>query len=82
MNVTFSSRGTNYTATPQDIFMENGISRMFIKGGKNASFSVNNVLLSAKEWQRIKDSLVPIDYEKYYGRKPLVQGVIIYQVKQ
>lgn len=82
MNVTFSSRGSNYTATHKDIFMNNGSVLLFIKNGKFANTYAPAVQLSKQEWQRIQPQLTQVDYEQYYGRKPLVSGVYIYQVKQ
>lgn len=79
--ITFSSRGNNYTATSKDIFMENGTVILFIKNGKQSDPMAKRVELGKKEWLRIKPQLIPVDYEKYYGRKPLVNGVNIYQVK-
>lgn len=76
----FSSKGKNYTATIEDIFMNNGATIVYIKRGKFASQVAQRVLISDKEWQRIKPLLCEIDYEQYYGRKPLV-NVTIYTVK-
>lgn len=81
-NVTFSSKGNNYTATDRDVFMDNGAKIVFIKNGKQADPAAARVELGDREWQRIKPHLNHIDYETYYGRKPLMNGVSIYQVKQ
>lgn len=82
MKITFSSRGKNYTATKESIFMDNGSVIMFIEKGINEPVYAQRVHISAKEWQRIKPQLNPVDYEAYYGRKPLLSGINIYQVKQ
>ena len=82
MNVTFSSGGANYTATDRDIFMDNGARIVFIKNGKQADPAEWRIVLSAREWLRIKPHLNAIDYEQYYGRKPLLPGINIYQVKK
>jgi len=80
MNLNFSSNGRSYTATSTDIFMDNGAKIFFIANGKHASPTAQRVELSAREWQRIKPNLTPVDYEAYYGRKPLMKGVIIYKL--
>ena len=82
MNLTFSSNGTNYTATAQDIFMDNGARKTFIRGGKQAGTYATAIPITDREWSRIKPQLNPVDYEAYYGRKPLVSGVNIFQIKQ
>lgn len=79
--VSFSSNGSNYTATDRDIFMDNGIKIVYIKGGKHSSPTAARIELKPTEWRRIKPALMPIDYESYYGKKPLVNGVQLYQVK-
>lgn len=81
MNITFSSRGRNYTAAPNDIFMNNGIVIVHIKDGKYSSPNDARRPLSPKEWARIEPMLKKIDYEEYYGFKPLLPGVNIYQLK-
>lgn len=81
-NVTFSSKGKNYTATQDSIFMDNGVVIMFIEKGRNEPIYAQRVHVSKNEWQRIKQHLAAIDYEAYYGRKPLLGGVSIYQVKK
>lgn len=81
-NVTFSSKGKSYTATDRSIFMDNGAIIMFIEKGKEEPVYAQRVHVSEKEWRRIKPQLNPVDYEAYYGRKPLMNGVSIYQVKQ
>lgn len=80
--LTFSSNGSNYAAASIDIFMDNGANVVYIKGGKHANPTERRVAIGPKEWQRIKPQLAAIDYEQYYGRKPLLAGVSIYQVKQ
>lgn len=82
MNVTFSSSGNNYTATDKDIFMDNSARIVFIRGGKQAGIERPTIQISPSEWRRIKPHLHAVDYEGYYGRKPLVGGVTIYKVKQ
>lgn len=82
MNLTFSSKGRNYTATNKSIFMDNGSVIMFIEKGKDEPVYAQRVHIGVKEWQRIKPQLDQIDYEKYYGRKPLMKGISIYKVKQ
>lgn len=82
MKLTFSSNGSNYTATEQDIFMDNGVNVVYIKGGKTANPIATRVPLKTTEWQRIKPKLTEVDYETYYGRKPLLKGVSIYKIKQ
>ena len=81
-NLNFSSRGSNYTATGSDIFMDNGARIVFIPNGKYANPTVDRVPVADKEWDRIKPNLIEIDYEGYFGRKPSVKGVTIYQVKK
>lgn len=81
MKLTFSSNGSNYTATEHDIFMDNGANVVYIKGGKTANPTASRVPIKAAEWQRIKPMLNPIDYETYYGRKPLLKDVAIYQIR-
>lgn len=82
IKLNFNSNGTTYTATEHDIFMDNGAKVVYIKGGKFADPAERRVELKPTEWQRIKQNLKPVDYEKYYGRKPLMSGVAIYQLKQ
>lgn len=81
MNVTFSSNGRNYTATSNDIFMDNGVRIVFIAQGKHANPTAHRVQIKPKEWERIKPQLAKVDYEKYFGRKPAVNGVNIFTVK-
>jgi hypothetical protein len=81
-NITFSSNGKNYTATGKSIFMDNGAVVMFIEKGKDEPVYAARVHIGKAEWHRIKPQLNPIDYETYYGRKALLPGVSIYQVKQ
>lgn len=81
MRLKFSTKGKNYVATEQSIFMDNGATVMFIEKGKDEPLYAQRVHITQKEWQRIKPQLSAIDYEQYYGRKPLLQGVSIYQVK-
>lgn len=81
-SVTFSSNGTNYRATNRDIFMDNGVQVVFIEKGKHSDPTSKRVPIKQNEWQRIKQYLTAVDYETYYGRKPLMTGVSIYQVKQ
>lgn len=76
----FSSGGKTYTASANDIFMNNGATIVYIEKGKYSSQIAPRVLISDREWQRIKPLLSEIDYEQYYGRKPLV-NVTIYTVK-
>ena len=80
-SVTFSSNGTNYRATHQDIFMDNGALVVYIEMGKHSDPTSKRVPIKQAEWERIKPQLNPVDYEAYYGRKPLMSGVNIYQVK-
>lgn len=80
--LTFSSNGKNYTATEASIFMDNGAVVMFIEKGRNEPLYSKRPDVSVKEWKRIKPQLTAIDYETYYGRKPLLNGVAIYQLKQ
>lgn len=82
MKITFSSNGKNYTATSADIFMDNGVAIVYIANGKHAHPTARRVVLKATEWVRIKAHLSPVDYEQYYGRKPLMKGITIYQLKQ
>lgn len=82
MNVTFSSNGRNYTATSNDIFMDNGARIVFIAGGKYSNPTAPRVELKPKEWERIKPYLLQVPYEEYYGRKPAVSGVNIFTIKQ
>lgn len=81
MNVTFSSNGRNYTATSNDIFMDNGARIVFILNGKHANPTAPRVELKPKEWERIKPQLRKVDYESYFGRKPAVNGVNIFAIK-
>jgi len=81
-NVNFSSKGKTYTATGESIFMDNGAVIMFIEKGKDEPVYAERPHIGLKEWQRIKPQLTPVDYEAYYGRKPLMTGVSIYKVKQ
>lgn len=81
-NVNFSSRGSNYTATASDIFMDNGANIVFIRNGKYASPAAPRVPVTPNEWSRIKSRLTEIGYEEYFGRKPAIGGVTIYKVKQ
>lgn len=80
-NVTFSSKGRSYTATKESIFMDNGSIIMFIEKGKQEPVYAQRVHIGQKEWERIKPQLNHVDYEAVYGRKPLMAGVSIYQVK-
>lgn len=80
--VTFSSSGNNYTATDQDIFMDNGARVVYIKDGRNSHPEAKRIEIPSREWFRILPKLAMVDYEKYYGRKPLLNGVVIYQLKQ
>lgn len=81
MNLTFSSGGTNYTASTNDIFMDNGAMISYIRNGKYSDPTERRIHLSDKEWRRIKPALVQLDYEKYYGRKAAISGVTIFKVK-
>lgn len=80
MTINFNSNGRSYTATTTDIFMDNGARIFFIPNGKHANPIEPRVELSAREWQRIKQHLTPVDYESYYGRKPLMKGIVIYKL--
>lgn len=80
MNLNFSSNGRSYTASSTDIFMDNGAKVFFIANGKHANPVAPRVELTAKEWRRIKGHLTQLDYEAYYGRKPLMKGIIIYKL--
>lgn len=82
MNVTFSSKGRSYTATSNDIFMDNGARVVFIAGGKYSNPTEPRIELKAKEWERIKPHLAQIPYEEYYGKQPSVSGVNIFIIKQ
>lgn len=81
-NVTFSSKGSNYTVTSNDIFHDNGIKVVFVKGGKTANPTAPRPEIGPAEWARIKPQLTAIDYEKYYGRKPVLKGVTIYKINE
>lgn len=81
-SLTFSSKGVNYAVSDKDIFMDNGAAVVFIQNGKYANPTATRISLPATEWQRIKPALSQVDYEEYFGRKPLMKGVSIYQVKQ
>jgi hypothetical protein len=80
--VTFSSQGKNYIATESDVFMDNGVKIVYIKGGKTANPTATRIEVGNNEWHRIMPKLNPIDYEAYYGRKPALSGISIYQVKK
>jgi len=77
----FSSNGSNHIATTRDIFMDNGTAIVYIREGKYSNPNENRVHIGDKEWQRIKHQLTPVDYEEYYGRKPIMKGVKIYKIK-
>jgi len=79
--VAFSSRGQLYTATSNDIFMDNGAIIVFIKDGRAAKVDAHRPPLSQKEWERILPFLQKVEYEEYYNRKPLLSGVSIYRLK-
>lgn len=81
MTVTFSSNGINYRATEKDIFMDNGAKVFFIENGKHANKEGVRVTVSSNIWQRIKPHLISVDYEQYYGRKPLMKDVQLFKVK-
>jgi IMP cyclohydrolase len=80
MRINFSSNGRSYTATSTDIFMDNGAKIFFIANGKHANPTAQRVELSVREWNRIKQHLMPVDYEEYYGKKPLMKGIVIYKL--
>lgn len=82
MKLTFSGNGKNYTATSNDIFMDNGVRVVYIQQGKHANPTASRVEVKPTEWARIKEQLSHVDYEAYYGRKPLMKGINIYQLKQ
>jgi len=82
MNITFNSNGKIYTATSSDIFMDNGAQIVFIKDGRAANPASARPRIGNKEWFRILPQLTMVNYEEYYGRKPLFQGISIYKVKK
>lgn len=82
MTLTFSSNGKHYTATSKSVFMDNGATIMFIERGRDEPIYAKRPMLSRQEWQRLLPQLEKIDYETYYGRKALLPGVSIYQVKR
>lgn len=78
----FSSKGKNYPIGSQDIIIDNGTIVQYVPNGKYARPFEDRITINANEWQRIKPQLMEIDYETYYGRKPLLTGVSIYKLKE
>lgn len=81
-NITFSSKGQNYSVKDNDIFYDNGVKVVFIRGGKTANPTAHRPEVGPVEWKRIRPQLIQVDYEKYYGRKPVLSGVSIYKINQ
>lgn len=72
--------GQKIVVREHDAIMDNGARVLFIDGDNKGANNLNSVVINEQAWERVKSYFVPITYESFYGKKPLMTGILMYKL--